>query len=87
MNKSDVNQLDIFANEGFPIFVDLRIKGEDGKTRSKRYDVKKLTPNIITMHSPVITKNKTISKRDNLIGWAKRRIVDGFGDVSVEASR
>jgi phage-related protein len=86
MNKSDVKQLDIFEREKFPDFVDLRIKGADGKYKSRRFNVKKINPNTIIMHTPAIASNKTASRRDNLIEWARRRVADGFGDVAVEAS-
>jgi hypothetical protein len=86
MGKSDASQLDIFEREKFPVFVGLRLRGEDGKFRTQRFDVKKLTPNLISQHTPMVPKNKSNSKRDNLIAWANQRIANGFGDVSVEFS-
>jgi hypothetical protein len=86
LNRSDAGQLDIFERENFPIFVDLRTVGVDGKYRTQRYDVRKLTPNAIVMHSPPQPKNKTISKRDHLISWAEKRVASGDGDVAVKDS-
>lgn len=86
MNRSDPNQLDILAKNNLPVFVDLRFPDATGRIRTGRFDVRKLTPNEIARHIPAVPKNKTRSRRDKLISWAKSQIDMGFGDISVEMS-
>lgn len=84
MNKTEGNQSDLFQKNGLPFFVSLRIEDEDGKLRIRKYNVKELTPNFILQHKPTTSRNRTASKREQLLKWAEGKVIEGFGDNKVE---
>jgi len=83
MNHSSPDQSDMFIENGLPLFADLRVQQSDGRYKTKRFDVRRLTPNQILAHKPAARKNSGKSKREKLIEWADKQAKNGFGEKAI----